>query len=99
MSGEREAKVRNRGRSFGNGRPPDRNGQCAEGTSSLSMLLVRRLASDEGRRTIREGSQMNIDRPTISSHATWHITCCQMAEILLRSHRGIESATKRCSPL
>src|SRR5260370_13519501 len=58
MSGQRETEVRKRRRSVGDSRTPDRNRQCAKGTSRLSMLLVRRLAYNEKSRKMREGSHI-----------------------------------------
>jgi hypothetical protein len=47
MSRQREADVPKRRRSFGDSRTPDRDRQWAKQTSSIFMLLVWRLASDE----------------------------------------------------
>jgi len=58
MSREWEAEVRERKWSSGDSRAPDLDGECAEGTSSLSVFLVRRLASHEKCSKNQERSQM-----------------------------------------
>jgi len=56
MSGQRQAEVRKRRWSSGDRLSPNRDRQCAKGTSRLSMHLVWRLASHEKGRKSWEGS-------------------------------------------
>jgi hypothetical protein len=58
MSGQREAQVRNGGRSSLDSRAPDRDDTSAEGPSRLLLLVVRRLASYEKRRENQEGPRV-----------------------------------------
>jgi len=58
MPSEREAAVRKRRWSIGDGRTPNRDRQCAEGPASLPVLLVWRLASNQRDSKSREATQI-----------------------------------------